>query len=205
MGCTLRANGCAALVAGVLLGGCGERAHDDAPAHPVAQAQAPDAAVLAVGPDTRALGAGAFGASCGIRALEQDMLQRLNAARAAGRSCGGRAMPPALPLAWDPSLQAAASAHAQDMARRNYFGHRSPDGSSVHQRVTAAKYPWKTVAENIAGGEASPPGVMRHWLASPGHCANIMDPAFEEVAVACVEQPGSEWGTYWTMVLGRKR
>jgi hypothetical protein len=25
-----------------------------------------------------------------------------------------------------------------------------------------------------------------------------------DVAVACVAQPGTEWGTYWTMVLGRK-
>jgi uncharacterized protein YkwD len=45
---------------------------------------------------------------------------------------------------------------------------------------------------------------VQGWVDSPSHCQNMMNPQFTEVAVACVGQPGSQWGTYWTMVLGRK-
>jgi uncharacterized protein YkwD len=31
-----------------------------------------------------------------------------------------------------------------------------------------------------------------------------MNPKFVEVGVACVGRRGSQWGTYWTMVLGRR-
>jgi uncharacterized protein YkwD len=91
------------------------------------------------------------------------------------------------------------------MARRNYFEHRSPEGQSVRERATASHYPWRSIGENIAGGDDSVLEAVQGWLASPAHCENIMDPGFTDVAVACVRQPGSEWGTYWTMVLGRKR
>lgn len=156
-------------------------------------------------PDTRAMGAGAVAANCGIRAMPQEMLQRINAARAAGHRCGLRSMGPARPLRWDASLYAAAAGHSLDMARRNYFEHESPDGSTVSQRASASRYDWKSVGENIAGGDRSVDDAVQGWLASPEHCENIMDPDFRDVAVACVSQPGTQWGTYWTMMLGRRR
>ncbi|WP_373684599.1 CAP domain-containing protein [Ramlibacter montanisoli] len=45
---------------------------------------------------------------------------------------------------------------------------------------------------------------MQGWLESAEHCENLMDAKFGDVAVACVAQPGTQWGTYWTMVLARK-
>ncbi len=156
-------------------------------------------------PDTRQMGAQAVGANCDIRGLQEDMLRRINAARATGGQCGDRRMRPALPLAWDPALYAAAAAHSTDMARRNYFDHVSPEGVGVRQRVAAANYPLQAVAENIAAGEATPAAVVRRWLGSPEHCVNLLDEAYTDVAVACVAQPGSQWGTYWTMLLGSRR
>ena len=40
-------------------------------------------------------------------------------------------------------------------------------------------------------------------MASPGHCINIMNPSFVDVAVAGLHQPGSRYSHYWVMVLGR--
>jgi uncharacterized protein YkwD len=155
-------------------------------------------------PDTTAMGAGPAVGSCGIRQLRADILQRINEARAGGGRWGAPAMAPAVPLKWDASLFAAAAGHSLDMAKRNYFEHQSPEGRSVSDRAAANRYPWKFVGENIAAGNRGVDDVMQGWLASPDHCRNIMDPGFHEVAVACVQQPGSQWGTYWTMVLGRK-
>jgi uncharacterized protein YkwD len=91
------------------------------------------------------------------------------------------------------------------MARRNYFDHATPEGKHVGPRVTAEGYSWRAIGENIAGGDRTIDGVMRGWTASEGHCRNMMSPEYSEIGVACVERGGTTWGTYWTMVLGRRR
>lgn len=111
----------------------------------------------------------------------------------------------ARPLAWNRALAEAAEQHSVDMAVRRYFDHSSPDGSEAAQRVTAQGYNWRTIGENLAGGETSVASVISVWLKSPEHCQNIMNPAYSEVGVACVRQAGSQLGNYWTMVLASRR
>lgn len=53
----------------------------------------------------------------------------------------------------DDRLQAAARAHAVDMAQNDFFSHTGSDGSSVADRTTMAGYLWTTVGENIAAGQ----------------------------------------------------
>ena len=142
---------------------------------------------------------------CGISRLRDTALQQVNAVRAAARSCGPKPMKAARPLAWSRPLAEAAEQHSVDMVARRYFDHVSPDGKRVSQRVAAQGYNWRVVGENLAGGDASVNSVISGWLKSPEHCENMMGPAFVEVGVACVRQPGSKWGTYWTMVLATRR
>ena len=143
-----------------------------------------------------------FVTRCSVDTAEA--LARINAARAAGQRCGWRKMPPVPPLRWNQALQDAAFAHSRDMALRNYFGHRSPEGRTVVERVRLVKYPSSFVGENLAGGDRNVAGAVQGWIESPDHCANLMNASYSEVAVACVGHPRSEWGTYWTMVLGRR-
>jgi uncharacterized protein YkwD len=142
--------------------------------------------------------------TCGIAGLQEAIQRQVNAARASARVCGGKRLPAAGSVDWNTRLFSAAAKHSADMARRNYFAHSSPDGSRVSERVSNEGYPWRAVGENIAGGNTTVQAVMSGWMASAGHCSNIMNPAYTEVAVACVKQPGSTWGTYWTMVLARR-
>lgn len=187
-----------AALAAAALGGCGDQPRGDVTTPPpLAHAPAPDTSTMGAGPGRQRLAA-----NCGLNA--QEALRRINAARASGRRCGGRAMPPAPPLRWDPQLQAAAAGHSADMARRNYFEHSSPEGVQVSQRVSASRYKWRSVGENLAGGNRTIAEAVEGWLGSPPHCENLMDPRYLDVAVACVAQPGTDWGTYWTMVLGRR-
>ncbi|GAB3651065.1 CAP domain-containing protein [Ramlibacter alkalitolerans] len=188
------------LIAPFLLAACGERVIQPAP---LAVQQAPDTSALGAGAATGVLGAGPAMQACS-RVVVEDVLQRINAARASGFRCGRRAMGPVAPLKWDSSLYSAAERHSVDMARRNYFEHRSPDGADVKTRASAAHYKFRMMGENIAAGVHSMPEAMQAWFQSPGHCENIMTAEFQDVAVACAVQAGSEWGTYWTMVLGRK-
>lgn len=142
---------------------------------------------------------------CGIARLRDSVLKQVNIARAAARSCGAKPMKPVRGLAWNRALAEAAEQHSVDMAARRYFDHVSPDGKRVSQRVTAQGYNWRMVGENLAGGDTTVAGVIAGWLGSPEHCQNMMSPAYAEVGVACVRQPGSQWDTYWTMVLATRR
>lgn len=183
----------------VLLAACGQADVNTPP--PLGTHHPPDTSAMGAGPGQPVFGQSGTG-NCGMRT--EEALQRINAARAAGRRCGARNMPPAPPLRWDMQLYSAASVHSSDMARRNYFEHASPEGTQVSQRVSASQYKWKSVGENLAGGDRSIAEAVQGWLNSPDHCENLMDAKYVDVAVACVAQPGTEWGTYWTMVLGRK-
>lgn len=60
------------------------------------------------------------------------------------------------------------------------------------------------MGENIAAGYDTVSAVMDGWLASPGHCANLMNPNFTQIGVACIRgSTGNAYGTYWTMDLAR--
>jgi uncharacterized protein YkwD len=143
------------------------------------------------------------GPTCVLANFQADLVQRVNAARAAGATCGARGTFAATgPLQWHGVLVSAAARHSQDMADHNIFSHTGSDNSSPAQRVTDAGYAWHLVAENIAAGYRSVQEVMDGWMSSDGHCANIMNPALRDFGVACVPGGASNtYSSYWTMDL----
>ena len=108
-------------------------------------------------------------------------------------------------MRWDDRLAAAAAAHAQDMAENDYFEHESPEGSTPAQRVSAQGYDWRTVGENIAAGQRSVAEVVDGWMASDGHCANLMSPGFRDIGMACASDSGSRYGRYWVLDMATSR
>ena len=79
------------------------------------------------------------------------------------------------------------------MRHRNTMTHYSKDAKDPGDRLSKAGYKWSTWAENVAMGQQNEEEVMKSWLKSPGHCANIMNPNVTEVGVA-------RSGTYWTQL-----
>jgi uncharacterized protein YkwD len=132
------------------------------------------------------------------------ILERVNIARAQPRQCGAGRFAAAAPLVWSEALALAALVHSRDMVGRDYFEHHDLEGRSVGYRVTAAGYPWRAVGENIAAGLGEPAAVVDGWLASPGHCANIMSPDFTEMGAAFAVGAGTVRGIWWTQVFGRR-
>jgi uncharacterized protein YkwD len=133
------------------------------------------------------------------------ILQLANEARTSGHRCGSRQFPPVPPLALEDHLTSAARAHARDMARHDMLDHTGSDGSTPDQRVTRAGYKWRSTGENIASGPTTPDEVMAGWLASPGHCENLMSPRFREMGIAWVVDPKSDSGVYWAQEFGTRR
>ena len=135
-------------------------------------------------------------------ATDKSLLAQVNAARAKPRMCGRQRFAAARPLSWNAALGTAAQGHSRSMARENYFAHRDPDGRSSSDRAKSAGFRGRKLGENIAAGQRSPSQAMHDWLASPGHCANLMNPMFTQMGAASASDSRSDAGVYWTMVLG---
>jgi uncharacterized protein YkwD len=88
-------------------------------------------------------------------------------------------------------LKRAGRRHARDMVRRNYFGHVSHGGRTVVDRVASTRYGDRTgfkVQENLywwnTGSSAS--AVLRAWMDSPAHRANVLNGGWRTFGVGVV-------------------
>jgi len=135
----------------------------------------------------------------------QRVLELVNTARAEPRRCGDKAFNAARPLSRSAVLTKAALLHAEDMARYNYFSHGGRDGSTPSGRVTRVGYKFRATGENIAAGPSTPEGAVAAWLKSPGHCANLMNPAYSEMGIAFAVDRNSQFGVYWAQVFATPR
>jgi uncharacterized protein YkwD len=134
------------------------------------------------------------------------ILDLVNAARAAGRRCGGKYFAPADPLALDASLTRAALEHSRDMAQHDAFDHRGHDGSTPNVRVERAGFgTHRIVGENIAAGAMTPKQVTEGWLESPAHCENIMDSRFTLIGIAYAENLHTASAVFWTQDFAARR
>jgi uncharacterized protein YkwD len=106
-------------------------------------------------------------------------------------------------------LSDAARRHAQDMVRRSYFSHDSPSGVDFLDRIRRTGYfssanSWMA-GENLAWGSgymASPAAIVRSWMHSPGHRANILNRRFREIGIGValgapesVDDPAATYAT----------
>lgn len=147
----------------------------------------------------RPLLAGGLGNS---QAEGKKMLGLINAARSVPHQCGGEAFSATSPLTWNDTLASAAEGHTRSMANNNFFDHKGRNGGTPGDRAELAGYIGQQIGENIAAGQDSARKVVEGWLASPGHCANLMNPQFRELGAAYAVDPKSDAGIYWTAMFG---
>ncbi|MBX8495885.1 CAP domain-containing protein [Pseudomonas cichorii] len=132
----------------------------------------------------------------------QKLLELINTARSQSRQCGTQAFTATTPLAWNATLATAAEGHTRSMANNSFFDHKGRDGSTPGDRAELAGYIAQQIGENIAAGQDTTRKVVDGWLASPGHCANLMNPGFRELGAAYAIDPKSDAGIYWTAMFG---
>ena len=60
-------------------------------------------------------------------------------------------------------------------------GHNFTHGADFAARISAVGFSWSMAGENIAAGFQTPTAVVRAWMASPGHCRNLLSPSFLDV------------------------
>ncbi|MBK3496839.1 hypothetical protein JFL43_18625 [Viridibacillus sp. YIM B01967] len=93
----------------------------------------------------------------------------------------------------DKALMGAAREKSLDMQKNKYFSHTSPTFGSPFDRMKALGIQYSAAGENIAMGQKTPAEVVKAWMDSPGHRANIMSTTFTHIGVGYAAT-----GHYWT-------
>lgn len=105
------------------------------------------------------------------------------------------------PLVLCSTLTAAAQGYADVMMATGHFGHIGEDGSTPSSRAQAAGY-GPNAGENIAAGQVSVGDVVRAWIASPSHYANLTSAAYSHVGFGFAYDSPETYGTRWAQELG---
>lgn len=116
------------------------------------------------------------------------------------------------PLRHNDGLALAGQRHARDMVKRRYFSHVSRGGTAFSTRIKRTGYlrgaGRALLGENLAWGSgrlATPRAIVRTWMSSPGHRANILKPAFREVGIGVVRaRPAGTPGATYAAEFGRR-
>lgn len=89
---------------------------------------------------------------------------------------------PALVL--DERLNKSAEAKCQDMVKRDYWDHDTPDGAETWVFIKDQGVHYQSAGENLAYGFAHSSAVVQGWMNSEGHRANIIRSAYTNVGYA---------------------
>lgn len=135
-----------------------------------------------------------------MRGPSEDVAAYQTVAGVVAETNGRRASEGLAPLRINASLNASAQVKLNDLFARQYFEHEAPTGEGPHNLIEAQGYEYIAVAENLALGNYENDMVLvQAWMDSPGHRANIMNGAFEEIGVA-VGQGMFEGNRVWIAV-----
>jgi uncharacterized YkwD family protein len=103
------------------------------------------------------------------------------------------------PLALDTELSKVAREKSRDMQSKGYFSHTSPTYGSPFDMMKKFGITYRSAGENIAMGQPTPEEVVKAWMNSSGHRANILNANYTHIGVGHVAN-----GNYWTqMFIGK--
>lgn len=103
------------------------------------------------------------------------------------------------PLELDTELSKVAREKSRDMQSKGYFSHTSPTYGSPFDMMKKFGISYQSAGENIAMGQPTPEEVVKAWMNSSGHRANILNSSYTHIGVGHVAN-----GNYWTqMFIGK--
>lgn len=93
------------------------------------------------------------------------------------------------------TLIAAANKRAQETVQS--FSHTRPNGTKFSSVLQEYGVSYRTAGENIAYGQRSPEEVVKGWMNSPGHRANILNSSFNKIGIGVYQSNGT---LYWSQL-----
>lgn len=103
------------------------------------------------------------------------------------------------PLKYNSLLSQSATKKAQDMFANNYWAHNSPTGSTPWTFFKAVGYQYSVAGENLARDFYDTDSLMKAWMNSPTHKANIVNYKYQEIGIGVVN--GTLGGIKTTLVV----
>ena len=88
------------------------------------------------------------------------------------------------PLSLSPELSTAATQKAADMFTKNYWAHISPTGVSPWQFISSSGYSYIYAGENLAKSFNTSEEVIKAWMNSSTHRANILKPEYKDIGIS---------------------
>lgn len=116
-----------------------------------------------------------------------------------------RAQYGALPVTYNDRLEQAAQLHAEDMAKYDYLGHTSHDGTEFAKRVRASHYQGKPAGEVVSRGSIDPQDALNDWINSPEHFKALINPEFDNIGIGLCPKlyPGyTQAVNFWVVDFG---
>jgi uncharacterized YkwD family protein/spore coat assembly protein SafA len=101
-------------------------------------------------------------------------------------------------LTQDWELSRVARYKSMDMRDKNYFSHTSPTYGSPFTMMKNFGITYRSAGENIAAGQTTAQEVVRAWMNSPGHRANILSGNYTHIGVGYAQ--GGSQRHYWTQM-----
>jgi uncharacterized protein YkwD len=91
------------------------------------------------------------------------------------------------PLEENPELSAAAAQKAEDMIKKDYFSHDSPEGRTPWHWIEKNNYDYEYAGENLAMNFTTAEEEQKAWMKSPTHRKNILSENYQEIGAAIAE------------------
>jgi uncharacterized protein YkwD len=110
-------------------------------------------------------------------------------------------------LKLDRRLQKAATRHARDMVRHNYFAHQRPGGPDLTERLRRAGWHGHAWGETIAygcGSSGTPRATVRMWMHSPPHRDILLSGTYRHGGMGVTDSAPCGSGSMWVLDVGRK-
>jgi uncharacterized protein YkwD len=111
-------------------------------------------------------------------------------------------------LRLDRRLQRAATRHARDMVKHDYFAHQRDGGPDLTERLDRAGWNGSAWGETIAygcGASGSPKATLRGWLDSPPHRSIILSGSYRRGGLGVgAEALCGDGGATWVLDVGRR-
>lgn len=101
----------------------------------------------------------------------------------------------------NPVLDAAATLKAQHMAANEYFSHYSPDGVSPWYWFNEVGYRFVHAGENLAIHFTDSDQVVKAWMNSPTHRANILNSDYLEIGIGTASGRFEGYNTIYVVQL----
>ena len=72
----------------------------------------------------------------------------------------------------------------KDMMQKQYWAHQSPNGEMSWDLMCKADFTYQAAGENLAKGFTDDTQMVKAWMESPAHRANILSDQFSEIGLS---------------------